>query len=89
MMICVRCYVSGWVQGVAYRAHTRRKARELGISGYARNLDDGRVEVLACGTEAAVTALREWLREGPPQARVSGVHWEVVTCEPPHGFYTE
>lgn len=77
MRVCVRCLVSGRVQGVFFRASTRAKALELGVTGWARNLSDGRVEVLACGTEQALAALRDWLWVGPPQARVS----EVV-CRP-------
>jgi acylphosphatase len=86
MKRCIRCYVSGDVQGVAYRAVTRQKARTLGVSGYARNLADGRVEVLACGDEEAVAALREWLWQGPPWAQVTDVQWEVVDCQQPVGF---
>jgi len=82
----MRCYVSGLVQGVCYRAATRHKARALGLTGYARNLDDGRVEVLACGEEEAVIALREWLWQGPSWARVTEVRWEAVNCQDPTGF---
>lgn len=78
MKICMRCYVSGRVQGVWYRGTTRDKALALGITGYARNLDDGRVEVLACGDEGAVTALRDWLWEGPRHAKVTDVRCETV-----------
>ena len=53
-MMCKKCLVGGRVQGVFYRATAARRAQELGIHGYARNLADGRVEVLACGEEAAV-----------------------------------
>ena len=79
MKICIHCYVSGFVQGVWYRAYTRNKALELGVTGYARNLADGRVEVLACGEEQAVITLRDWLWEGPPRAQVRAVHWELVS----------
>jgi len=65
--------VSGRVQGVFYRASTRQRAQELGCRGYARNLPDGRVEVLAVGEPAAVHALVEWLRQGPPAAHVTDV----------------
>ena len=54
--IRVRALVSGRVQGVFYRATVARRARELGIDGYAENLADGRVEVLACGSPAALEA---------------------------------
>lgn len=67
------CYVSGRVQGVFYRASTLRQAVELGVTGHARNLPDGRVEVLACGEPEAVEQLCEWLWEGPPSARVADV----------------
>lgn len=73
-----RCLVSGRVQGVFYRASTRQRALELGVSGHARNLPDGRVEVLACGDQAAVDRLRAWLWEGPPQAYVTEVRCEAV-----------
>jgi acylphosphatase len=66
--------VSGRVQGVFYRASTRQRAEELGCRGYARNLPDGRVEVLAVGEPAAVHALIEWLRQGPPAAHVTDVN---------------
>lgn len=81
MKICLRCFVSGRVQGVWYRAYTRDQALRLDITGYARNLPDGRVEVLACGEENAVTELRHWLRQGPPRAQVEDVQWELVTFE--------
>ena len=76
---CRRCLVSGRVQGVFYRAAAQARARELGVTGFARNLPDGRVEVLACGAPDAVAALCEWLRRGPPRAEVIGVECEVVT----------
>lgn len=73
MKKCLHCYVSGHVQGVAYRASTQAQADELDIRGYARNLPDGRVEVLACGEETAVQELAEWLWKGPGFSRVSDV----------------
>ncbi len=88
MTKCIRCHVSGRVQGVFYRASTRREALRLGISGWARNLPDGRVEVLACGEEEALEALLAWLREGPPHARVEEVEWEPVEAEGVEGFRT-
>jgi acylphosphatase len=77
-MVCRRCLVSGHVQGVYFRASTRERAQSLGVTGYARNLRDGRVEVLACGPDEAVAALCTWLSDGPPGARVSEVCCE--TC---------
>ena len=86
---CVcRCFVvSGWVQGVSFRAYTRAKALGLGLAGYARNLEDGRVEVLACGDAQAVEAIHRWLWEGSPASRVTAV--AVVDAEvrsDPQGF---
>ncbi|BDU15718.1 acylphosphatase [Lysobacter auxotrophicus] len=69
-MSAARFVVSGKVQGVFFRASTRDRAQALGLRGFARNLADGRVEVLVAGDEAAIDELAAWLREGPPQARV-------------------
>ncbi len=70
MSRCVRCLVSGRVQGVWFRGSTQQQARRLGVTGYAKNLADGRVEVVACGEESAVSVLQEWLWQGPPGAKV-------------------
>jgi acylphosphatase len=86
MSICIHCYVSGRVQGVWYRAATRQRAHELGVNGYALNLPDGRVEVLACGDEQAVYALRDWLWEGPPSARVKDVSCSPMAYREIDGF---
>jgi acylphosphatase len=72
-LACVRFLVGGRVQGVSYRAATRAQALALGLTGHARNLDDGRVEVVACGEVHAVAALERWLWQGPPAARVDEV----------------
>jgi acylphosphatase len=77
-MAIMRCYVSGRVQGVFFRASTRDRARQLGLVGRVSNLPDGRVEVIASGPEADLAALRRWLQTGPPQAAVSGL--ECVPC---------
>jgi acylphosphatase len=87
--VCRRCIVSGRVQGVFYRATIARAARELGIEGYARNLDDGRVEVLACGAEVALDALLRAAWTGSSASKVTDVIFEEV-AEPPglRGFVT-
>lgn len=72
-MVQKRCIVTGRVQGVFFRASTRREARRLGLTGVARNLSDGSVEVIACGAEAAVAELIQWLHRGPEHARVAAV----------------
>ena len=84
--------VDGKLVGVFYRASTRARAEALGVVGYARNLPDGRVEVLACGSAAAVQALCDWLWHGPPAAAVTAVDCEPVAPaslgERPAGFVT-
>jgi acylphosphatase len=90
--IARRCLVAGRVQGVFYRASTRQRARELGVTGYARNLADGRVEVLACGESAAVQALCDWLWQGSPASHVTSVQVEELSSGAPgmrpEGFQT-
>lgn len=90
-IIARRCYVSGRVQGVYYRASTRDRAVELGCRGYARNLPDGRVEVVIAGEAHAVEALIRWLWHGPPAAHVSAVEVQALPLESldlPSGFGT-
>ena len=86
MSVARRCYVSGRVQGVFFRATTQRRARELGLSGHAVNLSDGRVEVLVCGPVDAVCALVHWLWEGPDGARVTAVECDEVEPFGQEGF---
>lgn len=89
-LIARRCYISGRVQGVFYRASTRQKATELGCAGYARNLPDGRVEVLAVGEPQAVQALLDWLWRGSPASEVTFVEVRELTLadlqDVPAGF---
>jgi acylphosphatase len=73
-------WVSGRVQGVWYRGSCTEQAKVLGVSGWARNLPDGRVEVVAEGDADAVNELVEWCRQGPPGAWVT--HVEVQTEHP-------
>ena len=76
--ICMHCFVSGRVQGVWYRASTQEQAKVLGLTGWARNLADGRVEVMACGEKKQVLALFEWLQQGPELAEVTDVSYEEL-----------
>lgn len=80
------CQISGRVQGVFFRASTRDQALRLGLRGHARNLSDGRVEVLAWGQPAALAQLRAWLEMGPPGARVTALSCVPVTDPPGPGF---
>lgn len=73
-----RCTVHGKVQGVFFRASTRKVALELGLSGWAKNCADGSVEVLAKGPHDAVLELESWLQHGPPQAQVETLRCEVL-----------
>lgn len=87
MMICEKCWVSGKVQGVWYRGSTQHQAFSLGLVGYARNLIDGRVEVLVCGPEASVQQLKDWLWQGPQLAQVSSVDCqEQILSDIPDDF---
>ncbi|CAX59083.1 MAG: acylphosphatase [Erwinia billingiae] len=88
--VCVKAWVHGVVQGVGFRYSTQHQAKALGLKGYAKNLNDGSVEVLACGEEGDVQTLLTWLKDGGPRsARV-----ERVLEEPhqprdlPNGFTT-
>jgi acylphosphatase len=89
-MFCLACTVSGRVQGVYYRATAARRARELGVVGHARNLPDGRVEVLACGEAAVVRQFAAWLWEGSSASRVTDVAVREVSPpdQLPVGFTT-
>jgi acylphosphatase len=80
-MACKRCLISGRVQGVFFRASTREQARRLGLTGYARNLPDQRVEVVACGSHDRVAELCAWLQTGPPQAQVDTCDCEDLSGE--------
>ncbi len=71
----------GRVQGVWFRDSTRRRAEQLGITGYATNLANGDVEVLACGSPEALESLHEWLQTGPPLAKVSEVTERTVEVQ--------
>lgn len=77
-----RAIVTGRVQGVCYRAETVAAARALGCRGYARNLPDGRVEVVAAGDSDALDKLLRFLHHGPPLARVTSVEvdWSDTTA---------
>jgi acylphosphatase len=69
----IRYLVSGSVQGVGFRWFVARHARTLGLAGYARNLPDGRVEVVVTGPHDALPALEQLLRAGPANAQVEKV----------------
>lgn len=78
-----RIWVSGKVQGVWYRATTVEVAQNLGLTGWVKNLPDGRVEIVAEGPKDSLDKLIAWCHEGPPLAIVGEVKviWEPYTGE--------
>ncbi|WP_333897432.1 acylphosphatase [Mixta calida] len=87
---CIKAWVYGRVQGVGFRYSTQAQAQQLGLTGYTRNLDDGSVEVLACGDNAQLEQLLAWLKAGGPRsARVDRVLTEPhQPAETPQRFTT-
>ncbi len=79
MTKCLQCFVSGRVQGVWFRASTKREAEALGLTGYVRNLPDGRVEAMICGSDDAVEKMQAWLRHGPERAEVTSLEVTEVS----------
>ena len=71
-------FVSGQVQGVCFRGDTQQIARELGITGWVKNLPDGKVEIIAEGEKEKVKQIVDWVRQGPPAAQVNNIdiEWE-------------
>lgn len=83
---CVKALIRGMVQGVGFRFHTAHQGLKHGLTGYAKNLPDGTVEVLACGEEEQVDALMVWLEEGPKTSRVDALVVEDVEWRHIDGF---
>lgn len=88
MTVCKQFFISGRVQGVWYRSSTKLQATALGLTGYARNLADGRVEVLACGDEDMLAELEDWLWQGPEQAQVESIDSNNVESRTLSNFST-
>jgi len=84
-----RWFVRGRVQGVGFRYFAQKAANEIGVSGYARNLDDGRVEVYAAGTEDQLSRMSAALYQGPRWSDVRGVEEQEAAVEKMGGFRTE
>jgi acylphosphatase len=81
-----RLLIGGRVQGVCYRAWSERNARELGLSGWVRNLASGQVQMLCRGPLESVETLVARCRVGPPAAVVDSVQVEESQAIPPAGF---
>lgn len=84
--IQMHVWVSGTVQGVSYRAMTRKEALRVGLLGWVRNLEDGRVEAVFHGPEAAVHQMVRWCHLGPLHASVTDVTAEPMALEAFGGF---
>lgn len=83
---CRLFLIEGRVQGVLFRESTRRAAQPMGITGYAKNMMDGSVQVLACGDPGALERLTQWLKHGPPMAQVENMDWIVSSTKCPDSF---
>ncbi len=82
-MTTVCFLIQGRVQGVGFRASARRKALQLGLTGSARNLSDGRVEVVIQGASVTIEAMALWLERGSAHARVDGMQRTELGAQPP------
>lgn len=78
--------VTGKVQGVFYRAHTKRFALELGLKGYVQNLEDGSVKIVVCGPKNLIKELELWCQQGPKLANVKNV--QIQYTKPTEEFTT-
>ncbi len=83
---CVKFVVEGRVQGVGFRYHTAYFGLKVGATGYAKNLYDGNVEVVVCGNEEQIDKMHQYLRKGPPSARVDQLSKEEVSFKHYRGF---
>lgn len=78
--------VSGVVQGVGFRYHTSYQGQKLGLVGYAKNLNNGDVEVVVCGARSAIEEMAKWLTHGPKTASVDNLQRQAVSYKPYKGF---
>jgi acylphosphatase len=72
-MPCLHLFISGRVQGVWFRESMKREAERLGVTGWVRNLDDGRVEAIVCGDQDKIDSVHAWAKKGPPLAQVAQI----------------
>ena len=87
--MCRLFKITGRVQGVFFRGSTRDVCVRLDVKGQAVNLKDGSVEVRICGDKAATQQIRNWLKRGPPMARVNLVRELVTQCTRPQEFLVQ
>ncbi|WP_031435014.1 acylphosphatase [Methylomarinum vadi] len=87
MIEAIHITVSGRVQGVYFRAFTQKQANKLNLTGYAKNLSNGEVEIIACGNKSQLEKLIAWCHKGPIMAKVSSVQTKPLPEVPQyHGF---
>lgn len=86
MNVSYIAHISGRVQGVYFRASAQQQAIEHSLSGYARNLADGDLEVLMCGEQTNIDKMLVWLAEGPEQAEVTNIQHQQVALQEHHFF---
>lgn len=75
---CLHIIVSGLVQGVYFRASTLNKANSLGVTGWVKNLVDGRVEIMVEGESKLVEQMLDWCKKGPPHSKVDKIHVDEI-----------
>jgi len=88
-MVARHLQITGRVQGVGFRYSMQREAERLDVHGWVRNRRDGSVEALVQGSEAAIAAITDWARRGPPGARVEDVRVSNADAEVPHASFEQ
>ncbi len=86
---CVHAYISGKVQGVWFRAYTRKQALAANVTGWAKNLRDGRVEVMLAGNEEQISQVMDQIRVGPPLAEVTDILQQTLPYQEFSDFSTQ
>lgn len=76
-----RIIVKGLVQGIFFRVGTKEKAQQLGITGWVRNLDSDKVEIIAEGEKKKIEELTKWCKKGPSSARIEEIKTEWQSCK--------
>ena len=87
MNVCYIVHISGRVQGVYFRASSQQQAIDYSLSGYARNLADGNVEVVLCGEEKHIEKMLLWLANGPEKAEVTEINHKQIPWQE-HSFFS-
>jgi len=82
----IHYFITGRVQGVCFRMYTQQQAESNGLTGWVRNLADGRVEVMAFGNQQQLDKLNHWLKSGPSMAQVTKLECETIDFQDFEGF---